>query len=160
VRRTWGPVGQTPVIEHVHDRRSVSAIGAISVSPVRKRLGCYLHLWRDTIDSEAVAIFVRGLLRHLRGRIILVWDRLGAHRKAAEALAASHRRLWLEWLPPYAPELNPVEWKWEHMKDKQMANLCPENVDGLLEAIGQANADITQDLLRGFIRGSELRWRI
>lgn len=158
MRSTWAPRGQTPVLDHVHDRRSVSAIGAICLSPGRRRLRHFLHLWRETIDSEAIEVFLRDLLGHLRGRIILVWDRLGAHRKAVASFAQSHPRLWVEWFPPYAPELNPVEWLWSWMKGTPLSGLCPDDVESLLDAIGEAHHQITAPLLDGFLRGPEVTW--
>jgi hypothetical protein len=161
LRRTWAPRGQTPVLEHVHDRRSISAIAALSVSPGRHRLGCWMHLWPGSLDSRHVVAFVRDLLRHLRGPVIVVWDRLAAHRSSAVwEFVWSHPRLDVEWLPAYAPELNPVEWLWSYLKGKPLAHLCPEDVESLLESIGEANGDLDQPRLRGFVRGAELPWRL
>lgn len=153
MRSTWAPCGQTPTITAVHDRRSVSAIAAITVSPGGRRLSHFLHLWRETIDSQVVEVFLRDLLRHLRGKIILVWDRLGAHRKAVADFAHRHPRLWVEWLPPYAPELNPVEWLWAWMKGSPLSGLCPDDVEALFDAITDARHQITPQLLEGFLRG-------
>ncbi len=151
----------TPVLDHVHAKRGVSAIAAVTVSPTRRRLGCYMHLWEDTIDSRHVIAFVRDLLRHLRGPVIVVWDRLSAHRSAAvREFALSQPRLVFEWLPAYAPELNPVEWLWAHLKGHSLAHLCPEDVDELLDAIGQSGDDLGQRLLRSFIRGAGLPWKM
>jgi len=36
-----------------------------------------------------------------------------------------HERLWLEFLPAYAPELNPVEYLWSHWKQHELPNFCP-----------------------------------
>jgi transposase len=33
----------------------------------------------------------------------------------------------LEFLPPYAPELNPVEYLWAHWKHHELANFCPKD---------------------------------
>jgi transposase len=161
LRRTWAPRGQTPVLDHVHDRRSVSAIAALTVSPVRHRLGCLMHLWEETLDSRHVIAFLRDLLRHLRGPVILVWDRLGAHRSAALwEFLWSHPRLDVEWLPAYAPELNPVEWLWAYLKGRPLAHLCPENVPSLLGSIGEAHGDLCQRQLRGFVKGANLPWKL
>ncbi len=161
LRRTWAPRGVTPVLDHVHDKRSVSALAALTVSPTRQHRGCYMHLWQDTIDSRHVIAFVRDLLRHLRGPVIVVWDRLSAHRSAAvREFALSQPRLVFEWLPAYAPELNPVEWLWAYLKGRRLAHLCPDDVTGLMEEIGEANGDLDQRQLRGFIRGANLPWRL
>jgi putative transposase len=81
VVRTWAPRGQPPIFRHstaVHDR--ISVISAISVSPTRRRVGLY-YLWHhhNVRELEAVA-FLRHLLRHLRGHVVLIWDNLGVHK--------------------------------------------------------------------------------
>ncbi len=155
--RTWAPRGRTPVLTHVHDRRTLSAIAAITVSPVRGRFGRLLHVWPEALDTRHVIAFLRALMRHLRGPITVVWDRLGAHRSSAlwDFLLA-HPRLNVAWLPAYAPELNPVEWLWAHLKTRSLAHLCPADADVLSEALGDAANRLDQRLLRGFIQGSGL----
>jgi len=46
-------------------------------------------------------------------KLILVWDRWNVHRLAARRLSR-YRWLQIEWLPSYAPELNPVKSMWNH----------------------------------------------
>ena len=76
VRRTWAPKRQTPVLTGFgRHRREVSTIAAISVTPGRRRIGLY---WKtdpkDYIDARAVVEFLRDLLRHLKGKVIVVWE--------------------------------------------------------------------------------------
>lgn len=92
-------------------RDEVSTIASISVAPGRRRLGLY---WRTApeqcIDAAAVVGFLRGLLRRLRGRVIVIWDGGSNHKgPAIRELLARFPRLYLERLPGYAPDLNPVE---------------------------------------------------
>jgi transposase len=74
----------------------------------------------------------------LRRHLILVGDRGRIHRAAAKRLQDAE---WLdiEWLPAYAPELNPVEALWSHTKHGDLANFVPDDVqeleDGLLESL-------------------------
>ncbi len=150
--------------QRTRHHRKVSAIGAISISPKRRRLGYYLHLYSDgSIGQEQVVTFLRDLRRHLRGPIIVVWDNLSAHRSrlVRESLAVT-RRLQLELLPPYAPELNPLEYSWSHTKMNGLANCCPADVDALQTAVTRAVAPLPheQDLLRGFIRATKLPIRL
>jgi transposase len=165
VRRTWAPCGQTPVLRHrTRHHRKISTIGGISISPQRRRLGWYLHFHRDeSIRQEQVIAFLRHLLAHLRGRVIVVWDRLGAHHGAqVRQYAAQQRRLRLETLPAYAPELNPNEYGWSHLKYGTLANLCPHDLDELEQNVFVAavQAQTRQALLRSFIRATELPIRL
>jgi len=161
VRRTWAPRGQTPTLQtRTRNRRRVSAIGGLSISPGRKRLGWYLQFHVDLGIRQAEVIhFLRHLLRHLGGRILVVWDNLGAHKgRQLRQWLCRCRRVHLEFLPPYAPELNPNEYGWAYLKTGQLANFCPEDVDDLHATVLVAadNVSAQQTLLRGFVRGTEL----
>lgn len=116
--------------------RRVSAIGALALSPTRQRVSLYFQLTKQSFKKEEVIEFLR-LLHHQLGRkIILVWDRLNAHRSAA-AWYARHHPNWFEfeWLPPYSPELNPIEQCWSHTKCHELSNHCSYNVDELEQVV-------------------------
>lgn len=165
VRRTWALRGQTPVLRHrVGNRRQVSAIGGLSISPRRRRLGWYLQFHTDTaIRQEQLIAFLRHLLAHLRGPIIVVWDRLGAHRgRELRRWLGRCRRLHLEPLPPYAPELNPNEYGWGYLKGNPLANYCPPDVEDLYATVLVAARTVSaqQSLLRSFVHATPLPIRI
>lgn len=158
VRRTWAPRGQTPQLRHRYQRDKISAISAVTVSPTHRRLGFYCHLHLQNITHVEVAIFLRLLLRHVRGHIILLWDGGSIHRGAdVQAVLARHPRLHVERFPAYAPELNPDELAWEFLKD-ELANGCPLNVEELLDQLTQLTRRLrrSQRRLRGFVLGSDL----
>lgn len=129
VRRTWAPVGQTP-IHYSWDRRDrLSAISAITVSPRRRRLGLYFDVLDHNVTADDFERFVEQLLGKLQRRLILVLDRYQVHRSAAKRLRARFgRRVSIEWLPPYAPELNPDEQVWKRSKRDKLANFIPDDV--------------------------------
>ncbi len=165
VRRTWALSGQTPIL-HTRTRhhRHLSLIGGFSISPQRRHLGWYLHFHANrSIRQEQVIAFLRDLLRHLRGEIFLIWDRLNAHRgKKVRAFLAQRSRLHTDFLPPYAPELNPNEYGWGYLKCNSLANYAPEDLTQLKTKAKQASKRIQnqQPLLRGFIRATGLPLRI
>ena len=132
VRRTWAPKGQTP-IQYSWDRHDrLSVICSITVSPIRWCLGVYFQIHRNNITFEEVMEFLTYLHRHLRRKFILVLDRLSAHRKAVRLLREKHPDWFeVEWLPAYAPDLNPVEGVWCHTKYADLANYIPEDIDDL-----------------------------
>lgn len=159
-RRTWAPSGQTP-IQHAWDRHDrLSAISVVTVSPQRKRLGLYYQLLRVNVRTEELVWFLRQMHRHFRGRIILVWDRLRAHRSASRYFDACHPK-WFdwEWLPAYAPELNPVEQCWNHTKYADLANFIPQHVDHLHDAVSSSieKQQHNQTLIRSFFHYAKLR---
>ena len=129
VVRTWAPAGQTPVHRHRQGRRDkISVISGISLSPRRYRLSLYYLLFFDNIGQEEVCRFVRELLRHLRGPLIVLLDNSSTHKgDPIERLQQQQRGLHIEYFPSYAPELNPVEYLWAHWKHHELANFCPKD---------------------------------
>jgi transposase len=69
------------------------------------------------------------LLRHLPGKLLVVWDGLPAHRArvVGDFIRAQQGRLAVEWLPGYAPELNPLEYIWGYWKHHELPNFCPRD---------------------------------
>jgi len=132
VRRTWAPRGHTPI--HYswdrHDRLSV--ISALTVSPQRHRLGLYFQIHRRNIRTQHVLDFLLQLRRQLGRPILVVLDRWSAHRSAVrQLLERDGEPVHVEWLPSYAPELNPVERVWGHTKHDDLANFIPQDLDDL-----------------------------
>jgi transposase len=158
VRRTWAPRGKTPLTIHRFSHSRISAISAISVSPIRRHLSLCFKLSRENIRSDDVAGFLRELLRAIPGHIIVVWDNSNPHRgKVVKELERKRQKLHLEYLPPYAPEMNPDEGVWSQLKCS-LANGRPDNVeeleDHLLYSLGDIGA--SQSKLRACIHGSQL----
>ena len=163
VARTWAPQGQTPIHRHRQGRRDkISVISGISVSPRRRRLGLYYLLFYDNIGQDEVCVFLRELLRHLRGPVIVLLDNSSTHKGASiEQFLGQHRRLRIERFPSYAPQLNPDEGVWSLAK-RELANSCPNDVDELLEDILGSIEGIrsSPEKLRGCIAQSELSFSL
>lgn len=165
VRRTWAPRGCTPVLRHRgRAHKKVSIVGGLSISPQRKRLRLFLQWHPDANVGEVEVIaFLRSLLRHLRGEVIIIWDRLTAHRsRRVKVYAASRGRVTVEFLPSYAPELNPVEGVWSNLKYHRLAN---HGIHDLTELHDRAEAEAAAiasrpNLLRGFVAGTPLPIRL
>lgn len=117
--RTWAPRGQTPVLQETFNWDKLSLIGGLTLQRF------YFRLHEGSIRGPQVASFLRELLRHVPGRLLVIWDGAAIHRSqpVKEALSDSRGRLWIERLPAYAPELNPVEYIWGHLKQHEIANL-------------------------------------
>ncbi len=80
VRKTWAPRGQTPIVRHHQKRDRISVISALSISPRRFRCGLYYMLHAKNIQHPEVCQFLRHLLRHLRGPVIVIWDNASIHK--------------------------------------------------------------------------------
>ena len=145
VRRTWALRGRTPVLTGFgRHRDKVSTIAAIGVAPGRRRVGLY---WRTDpghyIDAAGVVGFLQELLRHLRGRVIVVWDGGGNHKgPLIRGLLSLYPRPHLERLPAYAPDLNPVEFVWSYLKHGMMANYVPRDVRQLDQVVDAHSCEL------------------
>ena len=128
-RRVWAQRGHTPV-QHAwqrHDR--ITAMAALSRAPWANRLGLYYALLHHNTHATDAVRFLRDVHHHLRRPMVLVWDRLPAHRSAVRRLRQEHCP-WLrvEWLPSYAPDLDPVESVWNQSKYGDLANYVPDDI--------------------------------
>ncbi len=121
--RTWAPKGQTPILQYHFNWKTLSAVAGITW------WNFYFRLFPGSIRAPEVVIFLEHLLRHLPGRLLIVWDRLPAHRSrmVKEFIADQKGRIEMEYLPAYAPELNPVEYLWGYWKQHELPNVCPKN---------------------------------
>ena len=158
VRKTWSPVGQTPILSHRYAHDRISAISGISVSPKRFHCALYCQLYEDNIQNEEVAMFLRHLLRQINGHLIVLLDNGQAHRgDSVQELLARTTRLHLEPFPPYAPELNPDEGVWNHLKSS-LANGRPDSKEELMDVLSAEICGLatSQHLLRGCIQQSDL----
>ena len=127
--RTWSLIGQTPLLRVRLTRDHLSAISGVTADG---RL--FLQVRQASYDSEAVLAFLRVLLRKISGKILIIWDGSPIHR--AQPIKdflkrGAARRLWLEQLPPYAPDLNPDEGIWNYLKRIELANVCCPDLDTL-----------------------------
>jgi putative transposase len=159
-RRTWAPTGTRPqqVVSQRHDRWSV--IGSLAVSPRRRRVKLAFRLHDHNIRTADIVRYLYALHREHRGPILIVLDRLNVHRAAIRRLQIRGAS-WLsvEWLPAYAPELNPVEALWSHAKYTALANFVPDDRDHLHDAVIEAVGDthFKQPLLQSFFHAAQLR---
>jgi transposase len=151
---TWAPEGRTPVLRRVSKRRQVSTAIGVSTSG-----GIYKKHFDHAIHGEDTVAHLEHLCRQVPGAKILIWDRLRAHRSAVvKAFLAEHPEIDVEWLPPYAPELNPEEDCHGNVKQR-MRNATPETEADIREQANRGFARLRRrpDLLLSFFRNAGLR---
>lgn len=165
-RRSWSPRGHTPVLmQRGRSHRKVSVIGALVISPRRRRVRGYFGVLPDAnFDGESILAFLKQLRRAQRAPIALIWDRLRAHLvEPVSGWLTYHRRcVRAHLLPPYAPELNPVELMWGYAKTNPLANFAPLELDDLVMQTQLATFAIGDDepLLRSFLQHCPLSLRL
>lgn len=126
-------------------------------------MGLYFSIEDHNIRADDFEAFVADLLKYFPAGIILVVDRWMVHRSGVRKLKARFgRRVVIERLPPYSPELNPVEQIWNHSQYSQLANFVPNNVEHLAEAINHTLQVQSRQrhLLRSFFRCAKLKIRV
>lgn len=93
-----------------------------------------MRVRRQAYRSEQVVRFLKHLLQHMAGKLLVIWDGAPIHRsRMIKAFLAEDvaRRLQLERLPGYAPDLNPVEHIWHYLKHIGLRNVCCGTLDEL-----------------------------
>lgn len=135
-------------------------IGVIVCTASGRHPKLFMRIFKDAINADKVIRFFKELRRHVQGKVILVWDRLPAHRAKKVQAFLDTQKHWLtiEWLPGYAPELNPVEYMWSAAKAKDWANLYVENVLDIDTHIRKASRRIRRqpELMTSFLKASTL----
>ena len=138
--RTWAPRGQTPNLQYSFTWNQLPAGAGVTFWSI------YFKLVKGSIRAPEVIAFLTNLRRHLAGRkLLIIWDRLQAHRSrlVRDWVEAQGGEVQLEFLPPYAPELNPAEYLWAHWKQHELPNFCPKDF-AELSAFARAKLRRTQ----------------
>lgn len=165
LRRTWGLRGVTPALRiRTRSHEKVSGIGALVVSPRRHRITLSLAFHpKENVRGPHILRFLRHLPRHHRGPFVLLWDRGRPHKhRQVTRYLTTHSQWHVEWLPPYAPELNPVEQLWTYLEYGRLANFTPDTVPQIQHEIRRETRRVRRhpELLKSFFRHSQLPFRI
>jgi transposase len=124
---TWARRGLTPVLRRVSQRREVSSV--VAVTPDGR---LYARHFGTSVSSSTVILALRYVRRQIGTPLLVVWDRLNAHRSRAttDFISAHARDFAVAYLPAYAPELNPEE-QCNACVKRALANALPDTVDDL-----------------------------
>jgi len=158
VRRTWAPRGERPVLYCWDCRDRLSVIAGLTLSAALRRVGFYFAVHRHNVRTAEVTSFIRRVRRQVGRPLLVVMDHLPAHKSAAKALGGDDR-FEFEWLPGYAPDLNPVEPAWSRTKYTDLANYAPQDLLELEVRAEMAMEDTQRDqpLLRSFFQAARLK---
>ena len=101
----------------------------LSVSAGLTLRNFYFRLDPGAIRQAEVIDFLKALVRHIDQPLLIVWDRLPAHRSrlVREFIELSEGHIVTQYLPPYGLELNPVEYIWAYWKQHELPNVCPKD---------------------------------
>lgn len=134
--KTWAPKGKTPVVKSPGGRKRQQVIGALN-----PETGAVVSALANNLKTPAFKAFLKGTIRHYkdRGKIFLVLDNAKTHHAKAiqRFLELVSHKLELIFLPPYSPELNPIEQFWKFMRQQVTHNRYYEDFNDLVSEIGE-----------------------
>jgi transposase len=110
------------VLQYCFNWKKLSAIAGITW------WNFYFQLHPDNIRGPQVIEFLAHLRRHLKRKLLVIWDGSKPHRSrlVRDFLGRQNGAIVVERLPAYAPELNPVEYIWGYWKHHELPNFCPK----------------------------------
>jgi transposase len=155
---TYAPIGETPILREVvgHDHLSV-------ISAVTPQGALSMQAYEESITGVRVVRFLRQVSRRWPGsKFLLFWDRATIHRGEAvkEFLATTPPgQFQIELLPGYAPDLNPDEGVWNHLKEHELANVSCMDLAELRSELAAAAQRLQRrpELIRSFFQEAGLR---
>ncbi len=156
VVKTYAPKAKSPVIKEWQTHDHLSVMGAVT-----REAKLYSMVREESFTGLQVEEFLRHLIRHLGPRLLVIWDGSPIHRRAnvKEFLASRDGRgVHIEPLPPYAPDLNPVEEVWQQLKHVELRNVVCLDLDDLCLQLDAAVARLRQKphLILSFFEGAAL----
>jgi transposase len=147
--KTWGVRGQTPVVERPGQRQSISAASAVNANGA-----FWFCTYEGALHAELFIDLLKRMMRHRKRPVHLVIDGLPAHKKACvrEYVESTNGKLTLHFLPGYAPDLNPDELVWSHVKRTGVARRPLRKGEKLKEKIIAQLSEIKKQpkLVRSF----------
>lgn len=154
--KTYAPKAKSPVINEWHTHDHLAVMGAVT-----RNAKMYTMVREESFTGLHVEEFLRHLIRHLGPRLLVIWDGSPIHRRAniREFLSSREgRRVLVEPLPPYAPDLNPVEGAWQQLKHVELRNVTCLDLEDLHLQLDAAIARLRQKprLIRSFFQGAGL----
>jgi transposase len=155
--KTWGVRGQTPIVHRPGQRQSISAASAVSA-----RGAFWFCTYAGALNGELFVELLKKLMRGRKRPLHLVLDGLPAHNSpiVRDYLASTNGKLTFHFLPGYAPDLNPDELVWSHLKRTGSARRPLQKGEKLRERIEQQLAKLkkTPALLRSFFKAPSVAY--
>ena len=130
--RMWALKGQQPRVLSASTRQKVGFFGALNL-----KTGCLLTEEASTFNAETFGDFIRHLLHPTQEKLYLILDNASWHKaRDLKDLFIRHRdRLERIFLPPYSPELNPIERVWRITRRQITHNRYFESNEALRTAL-------------------------
>ena len=154
--RTYAPRGARPELHILLTRKHLSLISGVTTQGQLASLTRRRAL--TGIDSS---LFLRHLFDYLNQKLLVLWDCGSIHRaEEVKTLLSGDwlRLIQVEEFPAYAPDLNPDEGVWQHLKHVELRNLCCRDLDHLETEVRLAIRRMRRkpELIQSFFAGAGL----
>ena len=139
----WAPIGSRPPMVRDNRHDSVYLFGAIC--PAR---GIGAAIIMPSVNTEAMNEHLAEISTRIAtsAHALLVCDGAGWHQHGARLIVPDN--ITLLYLPPYSPELNPMENVWDYLRGNKLSNLVWDSYDAIVEACKQAWLFLANDPAR------------
>ena len=155
--KTWGVRGQTPVVQRPGQRQSISAASAVTAQGA-----FWFCVYEGGLNGELFIELLKKMMHRRRKSVHLILDSLPAHKRSivSEYVASTEGRLTLHFLPGYAPDLNPDELVWSHIKRTGTARRPLQKGEKLREKVAEQLEKLQQlpSLIRSFFNAPSVAY--
>ena len=138
ILRTYAPIGETPILKVFHTRDHLSMMSAITPQG-----WLFTRTRSEALKGTDSVHFLNHVRSQTERKLLVVWDGSPIHRNTdvRDYLAnGAAKYIHLERLPAYAPDLNPDEGTWRHLKRVELANVCCSDLMNLHSQVSLAVA--------------------
>ena len=156
---SYAPCGQRPVIEADSKNKLKVSLSAV----ITPQGNLFYQVRQGTFNGAAIVRFIKKMHKHKKKDMILIWDGASIHtgqqvKNYLQEQEKQKRKVWLEKLPPYSPELNPVEQMWAYLKNVLLKNQVSKTLQELKLKVVAAMEIIKNDkeLIKSFFRHPDI----
>src|ERR1700687_1132707 len=141
--RTWGAKGDTPIVQATGARHGMSLISAVTS---RGHLR-FMIIDKGSVNADVFIEFLKRLIKGAERKIFLIVDRGSAHRakKVSAFVQTLGAKLCLFFLPPYAPDRNPDELVWKHLKADTVGRMAVTSKEDFSKKVRRSMRDLQND---------------
>lgn len=126
--RTYAPSGETPILKVYDTYTHLSVMSGITM-----RGEIYKLVRSKALSSKESVRFLKHLKYCIGEKLMIIWDGSPIHRKEVTTFMTTPDAygIEIEWLPPYAPDLNPTEGVWQYLKRVELRNVTCKDMENL-----------------------------
>lgn len=157
--RSYGLKGQTPVVKTSGQRQKINAISAVNAK------GAFWYkVYGGMLTAALFVVMLKDLMKGRKQPVMLVVDGLPVHKakSVASYVQSTKGRLELHFLPPYAPDLNPDEFAWSHLKQNGTSKKPLRKNEALRQRVEEDLKGIKKDrrLVRSFFSAPSVSYAV